>query len=247
MSGANVLWQKYLEAKDEGLLAELAVRYLPLVRLHAGRLAMGLPSHVNREDLVQSGVLGLMEALQRFDPSRGVSFETFAGRRIRGAMLDELRRLCWLPRSLVSRMRQLDEAHAALAARLGREPAEEELAAEMGLEPAELRKLTAQVNNCALLSLEEALFAIPANPGPETFTLETMAGEEEKERLAAAVEALPERLRLLLSLYYREELTLKEIGMVLGISESRVCQLHARAIAKLRVLLEDEEKKAKWG
>jgi RNA polymerase sigma factor for flagellar operon FliA len=234
---SNQLWLKYRETKDDELQSELIGQYLPLVGLHAGRLAISLPPHVSREDLAQAGVLGLLEALQRFDPLRGVKFETFASQRIRGAMLDELRRLCWLPRSLVRQMREVDGATQALATKLGREPEEWELANELGVPVTELQKTVSQINGSSLLSLEDNLFAHPAEEGPESDTLGRMIEEEEKEQLAAALEWLPERQRLLLALYYQEELTLKEIGLVLGVSESRVCQLHAQVIARLRVLL----------
>ncbi|MBS3946694.1 MAG: FliA/WhiG family RNA polymerase sigma factor [Dethiobacter sp.] len=233
MSGANVLWQKYQETKDEGSWAELVSRYLPLVRLQAGRLALGLPPQVSREDLLQSGVLGLLEALQRFNPAQGVKFETYASLRIRGAMLDELRRLCWLPRALVKQMRELGKAQMALAGSLGREPTEAELAREMGVKPEDLRRIVAEINSSALLSLEETLFNNPAAEAPETAVLEEMAAAE----LATVIDKLPERQRVVLALYYQEEMTLKEIGLVLGVSESRVCQLHAHALAQLRAML----------
>jgi len=233
MSGANVLWQKYQETKDEGSRDELVLRYLPLVRLQAGRLALGLPPQVSREDLLQSGVLGLLEALQRFDPAQGVKFETYASFRIRGAMLDELRRLCWLPRALVKQMRELGKAQTVLAGSLGREPTEAELAREMGVKPEDLHRIVAEINSSALLSLEETLFNHPAAEAPETVVLEKLVAAE----LAAVIDKLPERQRVMLALYYQEEMTLKEIGLVLGVSESRVCQLHAHALAQLRAML----------
>jgi len=226
-------WQKYQEIKDEESRADLVSRYLPLVRLQAGRLALGLPPQVSREDLLQSGVLGLLDALQRFDPSHGVKFETYASLRIRGAMLDELRRLCWLPRSLIRQMRELDKAQTDLSGRLGREPTELELAKEMGLKPEALHKVIAEINSAFLLSLEETSFHHSAVDAPETVVLDGIAANE----LAAAIDKLPERQRVMLALYYQEEMTLKEIGLVLGVSESRVCQLHARALAYLRTVL----------
>jgi RNA polymerase sigma factor for flagellar operon FliA len=233
----NLLWQKYQDTKDEQLRMQLTTSYLPLVRLHAGRLAMALPQHVSRDDLLQSGVLGLMEALQRFDPSRGIKFETYAGQRIRGAMLDELRRLCWLPRTLFRRIRELDKVSQILASRLGRDPEEAELARELEMPLEELQKIMGQINCRSLLSLEDILFSPPAEDGPETEVLEKLIAEEESTQLASAIEKLPERYRRLLALYYQEEMTLKEIGLILGVSESRVCQLHAQVIARLRTLL----------
>ena len=225
--------------KNGAASAETVARYLPLVRYHAGRLLLGLPAHINKEDLVQAGVLGLLEALKRFDPARGVKFETYASLRIRGAMLDELRSLSWLPRSLFRQMRALNTAEQKLAASLGREPTDEELAAELNMPQEKYRKLTAAINTAATVSLEEVLFAAPPTNATEEFVLDRIIAEEEKERLAAAIAALPERYRQLLALYYQEGLTLKEVGLVLGISESRVCQLHSRIISRLRAELTD--------
>ena len=236
MGGAAMLWQKYRETKDEASRNELISCYLPLVRLQAGRLALGLPPQVNREDLLHSGIIGLLEALERYNPAHGAKFETYAVMRIRGAMLDELRRGCWKPRSLIRQMRAIDQAQVALAAKLGREPAEEELAVELGLKPEALHRVVTEINCAALLSLEELLFA-PEAGGPEAAPLEALLAGEEKELLAGAVDRLPERQRLVLALYYQEEMTLKEIGLVLGVSESRVCQLHAQAISKLRTVI----------
>ncbi|MBT9139460.1 MAG: RNA polymerase sigma factor FliA [Dehalococcoidia bacterium] len=239
MSGTN-LWLKYQETKAEGVHSELVSQYLPLVRLHAGRLALGLPAHVNRDDLVQAGVLGLLEAMQRFDPNRGVRFESFATLRIRGAMLDELRRLCWLPRSLLRQMREVDRASQALAAKLGREPELEEVADCLQIAVEQLRKTVTMINCGTVLSIEDTLFAAPETEGQEIATLDHLIVAEEKERLAAAIKELPERQQQLLALYYQEELTLKEVGLVLGVSESRVCQLHARIVARLRSALTEE-------
>lgn len=239
MSGANV-WVKYQETKEEGLQETLVEKYLPLVRLHAGRLALGLPAHVNRDDLLQAGMLGLLEALQRFDPTSGVKFESFAALRIRGAMLDELRRLCWVPRSVVREMREMDRAVQELATQLGREPAEEEIAEKMGITIPQLRKITGMINSSSLLSLEDTLLAVPAVDGPEVEALDRLIAAEDRQRLAEAIGQLPERHQQLLALYYQEDLTLKEVGLVLGVTESRVCQLHARIIARLRTALQDE-------
>lgn len=238
MGGAKMLWHKYRETKDEASRSELVSAYLPLVRLQAGRLALGLPPQINRDDLLHSGVLGLLEALQRYDPSQEVKFETYAALRIRGAMLDELRRNCWLPRSLTRQMREMDKALSVLTAQLGRAPTEQELAAELGLKLETLHKTVAEINCASFLSLDELLF-FPEDEDPESAPLESVLAGEEKERLADAVDKLPERQRLVLALYYQEEMTLKEIGLVLGVSESRVCQLHAQALARLRAIFKE--------
>jgi RNA polymerase sigma factor for flagellar operon FliA len=226
---------EYQQWGEERSHSKLVSRYLPLVDLHAAHLAASLPRHVSREDLVQSGVLGLLEALKRFDPSRGIKFETYAGRRIRGAMLDELRRLSWLPRSLFRQMRDLERISQRLAGSLGREPSELELASEMGMSLLELQKTVRQIHKSKVLSLEDKMRI----PGPEDEgALDDILAREEKEILARAIDTLEDRYRLILALYYQENLKLKEIGLILGVSESRVCQLHARAVEKLRVIME---------
>ncbi|NLM53115.1 MAG: FliA/WhiG family RNA polymerase sigma factor [Firmicutes bacterium] len=227
---------KYSKNSGEGEQGEEILAYLPLVRYHASRLAMGLPAHISQEDLVQAGVLGLMEAYHRFDPKRGIKFETFATPRIRGAMLDELRNLSWLPRSLFKQMRDLEQVLQELRARLGREPEEEEIAQELGIPPAKLQKLLQDINCSALISLEETLFSLPADADASD-ALDKLLDKEELQRLKEAISKLPERYQQLLALYYQEELTLKEVGMVLGVSESRVCQLHAQIISRLRAQL----------
>lgn len=227
----------YSDNHEGGIRNDNISRYLPLVRYHANRLVMGLPAHVNREDLIQAGILGLIEALSRYDPARGVKFETFAALRIRGAMLDELRSLSWLPRSVFKQMREVDRAIATLSSQLGREPEDEELAAELGIPLEKYYKITAEINCSATVSLEDTLFTVPSVSGPEIGTLEAIIAQEEKEKLAVAIAALPERQQQLLALYYQEELTLKEIGLVLGVTESRVCQLHSRIISRLRAVL----------
>jgi len=232
---ASNLTTECRQSVNECARGKLVDRYLPLVQLHAAHLAAGLPRHVSREDLVQSGVLGMLEALKRFDPKRGIKFETYAGRRIRGAMLDELRRLSWLPRSLFRQMRDLDRASQSLSGNLGREPSESELATEMGVSLLELQKTVRQIYKSMVLSLEDKQ-RVPDPAGDRA--LESIIDREEKELLARAIDTLEERYRLILALYYQENLRLKEIGLILGVSESRVCQLHARAVDKLRIIME---------
>ncbi|NLZ39601.1 MAG: FliA/WhiG family RNA polymerase sigma factor [Firmicutes bacterium] len=228
----------YQKNKNIGDSEKAVLDYLPLVRYYASRLALGLPAHIAEEDLVQAGVLGLLEAWQRYDPQRGVKFETFAAPRIKGAMLDELRSLSWLPRSLFKQMRELEQAVQKLTVSLGREPEEEELAEALGISVSKLQKILKDINCSSLVSLEEILFALPADSTADG-ALEKLLAAEEEERLVAAIEKLPERYQQLLALYYQEGLTLKEIGLVLGVTESRVCQLHAQIISRLRSLLND--------
>ena len=238
------IWQKYFRTRDIDLRDSLILEYLPLVKQIAGRLAIGLPSHIEEDELIACGIVGLLEALERYNPSSEASFKTFATWRIRGAMLDELRKITWMPRSMYQRLRQLQDAGQRLGHRLGREPEAAEIAKELGWSPEAVEQVYAQMNYFSLLSLDSLLFAPAADyesaeepflakgsfPTPE----ENLEKEEQQEILAGAVEKLSEREKLVLSLYYKEELTLREIGEVLKVTAARVSQIHARCILKLR-------------
>ena len=242
---SDELWQKYMENKNDASREALIRHYLPLVKRIAGRLALGLPPQVEEEDLVAGGMIGLLEAINRYRPARGASFKTFATPRIRGAMLDELRRLSWAPRSLFRRLRSLQEAEQKLSHRLGREPEVKELARELDWTEEAVLQTNAQLNFSALVSLDALLFA-PSAPeeekGEELIAEEnsfqdpaiSLESSEKKKALKEALEKLPQREKLLLALYYKEGLTLKEVGKVLNITAARVSQLHARAIRLLR-------------
>ncbi len=245
------LWQKYLQTGDREAKEALILEYLPLVKRVAGRLAVGLPSHVEEEDLAACGVIGLLEALERYNPAREAGFKTFATWRIRGAMLDELRKITWMPRSMYQRLRQLQVVKQKMSHTLGREPSRSELAGELGWTLAEVEQVYAQINRCALLSLEDLLFAAPASStesgeafpsgaqGPFARPEENLETEERRELLRKAIEELKERERLVLALYYKEELTLREIGQILKVSTARISQIHARAILNLREKLQE--------
>lgn len=223
---------------------ELLTQYLPQVRRQALALQVRLPSSIELDDLMQAGMVGLLEALGRFDASQGASFATFASQRIRGAMIDELRSRDWLPRSVRRNARAVDEAVRRLEQRSGRSPEEHEVAAELAMTLEEYRQLLNDTNNGQLLPFEE-LVAEGQEPGLESRPLETpfseLVSHEQRTRLVAAIEALPEREKLLMGLYYQEELNLKEIGVVLGVTESRVCQLHSQAVSRLRARLADHQ------
>ncbi|NLC77865.1 MAG: FliA/WhiG family RNA polymerase sigma factor [Clostridia bacterium] len=225
---------------------QMITEYLPLVKYVAGRIPAKLPNHLDREDLISYGVLGLIDAIEKFDPGRGIKFETYASQRIRGAILDALRQNSWAPRSVMDKLRRVNKAYKSCEG-LEREPSEKEVAAlaEMSIE--ELRLVLAEVNRLGMDSLEQFLTDQPEDnfrlgdtladrdsPNPETVYIY----KETRERLAAALERLSERDYLVLSLYYYEGLTLKEIGAILDVSESRVSQLHARALIRLRHELE---------
>lgn len=240
------LWQRYLQTGDEAARDALVLEYLPLVKRLAGRLAVGLPAHVEEEELAACGVIGLLEALERYNPSREAGFKTFATWRIRGAMLDELRKFTWVPRSVYQHLRQLQVAKQKISHTLGREPSERELAQELGWSLAKVEQVYAHVNRASLLSFEELLFAVPASSaasgeaasgeGPDLFARpeESLETEERRELLEKAIGGLKERERLVLSLYYEEDLTLREIGQILKVSTARVSQIHAKAILSLR-------------
>lgn len=221
---------------------ELLTQYLPQVRRQALALQVRLPASIELDDLIQAGTLGLLEALGRFDAGQGASFATFASQRIRGAMLDELRSRDWLPRSVRRNARAVDEVVRRLEQQLGRPAEEQEIAAELDMPLADYHQLLSDTNNGYLLPYEE-LVQEGAEPGAGDRPLDSpfaaLADGEQRERLVAAIAALPEREKLLMALYYQEELNLKEIGAVLGVTESRVCQLHSQAVSRLRGTLRE--------
>lgn len=216
---------------------DLLEQHLPLVRRQALSLQLKLPACVELDDLIQAGTIGLLDALKRFDANQGASFATFASQRIRGAMLDELRSRDWVPRRVRRNARVLDETLRLLEQRLGRAPEEREIAAALGIDLAEYRQLLLDANGSQMVALDEMgedeIDAVSATSQALSPFAELAEGRD-RERLIKAIEALPEREKLLLALYYQEDLNLKEIGAVLGVSESRVCQLHSQAVARLR-------------
>lgn len=221
---------------------ERVLQYMGLVRAVVQRLAPSLPAHVSREDLEAYGVLGLLEALRRYDPTQGVRFETFAWHRIRGAILDHLRSLDLAARSDRQVARRIERAHERLTASLGREPTREELAAEVGLEPEALDAELARVHRLVVTSFEE-LVARAAGAEPAADRDDPEEAVEREELLAAlrrGLRDLGERERLVLGLYYYEGLTLAEIGAILNLTESRICQIQAAALLRLRTFLVQE-------
>lgn len=217
---------------------DLVMRHADLVKRIAQHLIARLPSSVDIDDLMQSGMVGLLEAAGNFDPSRGASFETYAGIRIRGSMLDDIRKHDWTPRSVHHKYRQVAEAIRAVEAEMGRPAKSEEIANRLDISVDEYHKVLADSASSRLFSLDEtldepSLHRVP--PKSETATPEQELYKSQfRGRLAAEIEELPERERLVLSLYYERELNLKEIGKVLDVSESRVCQIHGQAMLRLR-------------
>lgn len=243
-------WAQYRKYGTPEIRQRLLSKYVPLVRNVASRMAMGFPRSVELSDLINTGVIGLVEAFGNFDPDRGVKFETYAVPRIRGAILDELRALDWVPRSTRAKSREIDRAMANLENELGRLPEKTELAREMKISIKELHAALDDVSSTAILSLDEVIYREDDNrqvPRIETVvdhTSHSILGEIEKGELRSflvvAIDRLTKQEKLVIALYYYEELTLKEIGEVMSISESRVSQIHTRAVMKLRGMVREK-------
>jgi RNA polymerase sigma factor for flagellar operon FliA len=231
-------WNRWLGQRDSKARERLIVHYSPLVKFVAGRVGAGLPSSVDAGDLVSAGVFGLIDAVERFDSDRGVKFETFAVPRIRGAIFDGLRALDWVPRSVRSRAREVETAIHDLEAVNGRSPTDEELSTHLGISNTEFRRWLSSIASTTVGPLDRALVAgaEPRSLRGETPDSPAGAYEEVEVRRAVKVEVrkLPDREKLVLSLYYDEGLTLAEIGGVLGVTESRVSQIHTKAVLQLR-------------
>jgi RNA polymerase sigma factor FliA len=228
------------ELVDRNRLVE---KHVPLVKRIAYHLLGRLPADVQVDDLIQAGVIGLLEAARLYDASQGASFETYAGIRIRGAMLDEVRRSDWTPRSVHRNARRVSEAVRAVEHREGREAQAQEVAAELDVGLDEYQRMVSDAVSSRVLSFED-IFEPESEgenrlPGSEPDPLERLQDEGFKEALAGEIDRLPEREKLVMSLYYDDELNLREIGEVLGVSESRVCQLHGQALVRLRARMTD--------
>jgi RNA polymerase sigma factor for flagellar operon FliA len=239
------LWRRYKDDGDNSARERLVVAYSPMVKFVAGRLGAGLPSHVEDADLISYGLMGLIGAIERFEPERGIKFETFAMTRIRGAIIDELRSLDWVPRSVRSRAREIEAAQSKLEHELQRAPTEEELSAKLGMSLEDLQSALLEIANSSVYALDE-LWTVSDSSGDQVSLLDTIPDEgaadpqealdssEVKDRLTEAIGSLPEREQLVVALYYYEHLTLREIGEVLGVTESRVSQLHTKAVMRLK-------------
>jgi RNA polymerase sigma factor for flagellar operon FliA len=245
MANLDVLWKEFKEAGSKVAKDKLLVEYAYLVKYIAGRIAVNLPASVDRNDLISSGILGLIKSVETFEIERGFKFETYAGHKIRGAILDELRALDWVPRSVRQKYRDVQKAFASLEHELGRAPYDDEVCEKMGVSEKEYEDILTEITPTTIVSLEEAmpnrdadskeirLIDTLEDPGSEN-PLKALGFEELKNILKDAIANLPEKERLVVALYHYEELTLKEIGVVLDISESRVSQIHSKAVLKLR-------------
>ncbi len=244
------LWRRCKEEGDERARERLVVAYSPLVKYVAGRMASGLPSHVEEGDLISYGLIGLIGSIERYDLDREIKFETYAVSRIRGAIIDELRSLDWVPRSVRAKARDVEKAHSKLENRLGRAPSEEEMADELECSVDDFRTTLLEIANSSVLALD-GLWTVSDPDGGQVSLLDTIRDPnavdpeeaidtvELKDRLADAIESLPDRERLVIALYYYETLTLREIGDVLGVTESRVSQLHTKAVLGMRSHLQN--------
>lgn len=239
----KTLWARYKEQADESARDELVVAHMRLVRYVAGRMAIHVPSTVELDDLIGWGVLGLMDAAEKFDHTQDVKFSTYATIRVRGSILDQIRSLDWAPRSLRAMARKVGAARDKLRQEKGLEPSTDDIGEELGATGEQVEDCLAQVHTAHVLSLDDYL---PADEGETRRTLDvTVAGQgatpetaargvEKRERIVEAILNLPDQQQKVLHLYYYEELTLKEIGAVLEVSESRICQVHSAALKNLR-------------
>jgi RNA polymerase sigma factor for flagellar operon FliA len=243
LAQTSMLWKTYSRSKGTKDREKLIERYAPLAKYVVDRLHVALPPSISYEDLIAQAVLGLIEAVDNYDQGRGVKFETFAYHRIRGSVMDMLRDMDWMPRSLRRKERELSSVYASLEMKLGREPNDAELAEALQVSPEELIQLYSSLSIQGTQSLNEI---VCSSQGEAVEAMDMVADEEglspeahveksaEKELLVGAINQLPEKEQTVIALYYQENLTLKEIAAVLGVSESRVCQLHSRALSRLR-------------
>ncbi len=236
------LWAQYKQTRDQRIKDALIMKYASFVKYVAGRIAVNLPSNVEFDDLVSYGILGLIDAIDKYDTERKVKFKTYAKTRIRGAIFDELRVLDWTPRSIRQKARKLEKAYAKLEGKLGRDATDEEIAEFLKIDISELHKLFDETKKSLLLSLDEIFYDDEEGSSRFDFVENQKSDNpqskveeaEAKQILADAIGKLSERERMVITLYYYEDLTSKEIGKILGVSDSRVSQLHTKAILRLR-------------
>lgn len=245
------LWEAYRAGPDREKRDRLILHYSPLVKYVAGRVAAGLPQNVEQADLVSYGIFGLIDAIEKFDPERGFKFETYAISRIKGAILDGLRSIDWVPRSVRARGRDVERAFSKLEAQLHRSPTESELAEELGYTEAQLHQVLGQLSLTGVAALDEML----GDRGDSTTLADTIPDQadgpmdmleqrELRSQLAAAIDRMPEREKVVLSLYYFENFTLAQIGEVLGVTESRVSQIHTKSVLQLRSRLQAAQRES---
>ena len=238
------LWKSYRKTKDPSIRNRLVKQYLPLVKYVAGKLAVGMPQNVEFDDLVSYGVIGLFDAIDKFDPDKHVKFKTYAVTRVRGAVFDQLRQLDWVPRSVRQRTRAIEEAVRRIESQNGRSASDKEIAAELGITSGEFDKLLVKISGTTVLSLNDVWYSGDENDrmsigdsieSPHSRNPDSIVEKQEIKRvIVEAINELPDKEKKVLVLYYYEDLTLREIGAVLGVTESRISQLHTKAIMRLR-------------
>jgi RNA polymerase sigma factor for flagellar operon FliA len=246
----RALWEEFKNNGDPGVRERLILHYSPLVKYVAGRVGVGLPPNIEQADLVSYGIFGLIDAIEKFDIDRSIKFETYAISRIRGAIIDELRAIDWIPRSIRYKAREVERAYAALEGELHRTPSEAEVAGRLGIALEDLHQIFSQVSYVNVVALDE-LLTVGGEKGDKLSLVDTLEDtkaedpvvafetEETKFLLSRAINQLPEREKIVVTLYYYEGLTLAEIGKVLGVTESRICQMHTKAVLQLRAKLSD--------
>jgi RNA polymerase sigma factor for flagellar operon FliA len=251
MDELAALWAEFKGTASPQARERLILHYAPLVKYVASRVATGLPASVEQADLVSYGMFGLIDALEKFEPARGNKFETYAIPRIKGAIIDELRAMDWVPRSVRFKARQIEKAYSDLESIMKRAPSEKEVAARLGVTLKELHDVITQISFVSVLALDE-LLSVGSDRGEQVSLLDTLAdrgsdvtmgleGQETRGLLAAAINSLSEREKIVVTLYYFEGLTLAEIGEILGVTESRVCQIHTKAVNQLRLQFVETE------
>jgi RNA polymerase sigma factor for flagellar operon FliA len=251
MDELAALWAEFKETASPQARERLILHYAPLVKYVASRVATGLPASVEQADLVSYGMFGLIDALEKFEPARGNKFETYAIPRIKGAIIDELRAMDWVPRSVRFKAREIEKAYSDLESTMKRAPSEKEVAARLGVTLKELHDVITQISFVSVLALDE-LLSVGSDRGEQVSLLDTLAdrgsdvtmgleGQETRGLLAAAINSLSEREKIVVTLYYFEGLTLAEIGEILGVTESRVCQIHTKAVNQLRLQFVETE------
>ena len=248
--GVQEAWAEYKASGSGAARDSLILHYSPLVKYVAGRVAVGLPANIDQSDLISYGIFGLIDAIDKYDQSRNIKFETYAISRIRGAIIDELRAIDWVPRSVRFKAREVEKAYSSLENRLKRPPSDKEIADEMGISIDDLNGIYTQLSNVSLIALDE-LMSVEGDKGDKLSLLETLediktAGPMEafesvemKDILAAAINALPEREKKVIIFYYFEGMTLARIGQFMGVTESRICQIHTKAVLGLKAKMSD--------
>lgn len=245
-SSANSLWESFSETRNDIIREKLLFQYLPLVKQIAGGIIGKLPASVSIDELIDAGVIGLLESIDRYDTQASVKFETYAFTRVRGAMMDELRKMDWAPRSLREKTKRLDEAHRVLASKFGRQPSNEEIADHLEISLDKFHQISTEVGAVNPISLDKEIFS---GTGDSTnlydiveekdvvTPLKSLEDKELKSLMVKEIEKLPRNEKLVIALYYYEELTLREIGDILNLSESRVSQIHSKVVKKLKTAL----------